>query len=84
MSFVAARPSASAPLDGSRTITLLDSQPGEGRSGSSGEDDNVGTLRLRGVPRTRDRSRPSVVWREDVVDNEGAGKKSSKSECRYC
>lgn len=79
MSFVTTRPSASAPSDGSRTITLLDSQPEEGRSGSSGEDD-VGTLRLHGAPRTRERNRPRVVWREDVVDNEGAGKKSSKSE----
>jgi protein phosphatase 1 regulatory subunit 11 len=80
MSFVAARPSASAPSDGSRTITIRDSQPREeGTGSSSGEDSGVGMLRLRGAPRTRDRNRPRVVWREDVVDNEHAGKKSSKS-----
>ncbi|KAJ2978110.1 hypothetical protein NUW54_g11333 [Trametes sanguinea] len=37
------------------------------------------TLRLRGAPRNRQR----VVWREDVVDNEGAGKKKSKICCIY-
>lgn len=33
------------------------------------------TLRLRGGPRNR----PHVVWDEDVVDNEGLGRKKSKS-----
>lgn len=37
----------------------------------------AGTLRLRGGPR----SRPRVVWGEDVVDNEGLGRKKSKSAC---
>jgi protein phosphatase 1 regulatory subunit 11 len=37
----------------------------------------TGTLRLRGGPR----SRPRVVWSEDVVDNEGLGRKKSKSAC---
>lgn len=82
MSFVAQRPSASAPSDGSRTITIRDSQPREEDSLPSGDDGEVGTLHLRGGPRQRNRHRPSVVWREDVVDNEGVGKKSSKSA--YC
>ena len=77
MSFVPQRPSASAPSDGSRTITLRDSQPREEDSLPSGDDEEVGTLHLRGGPRNR--HRPSVVWRDDVVDNEGAGRKSSKS-----
>lgn len=37
----------------------------------------TGTLRLHGGPR----SRPRVVWDEDVVDNEGLGRKKSKSAC---
>lgn len=43
---------------------------------TSSEPQPVGALRLRGGPR---RTRQRVVWGEDVVDNEGAGKKSSKS-----
>lgn len=61
-----------APTDGSRTITLRDSQPRP-------EDDGdlvVGALRLRGEPR---RTRQRVAWDEDVIDNEGCGKKKSKS-----
>lgn len=77
MSFVATRPrpSTSAPSDGSRTITVHDNQPGEGDASPNANSESVGRLRLRGAPRNR----PRVVWREDVVDNEGAGKKSSKS-----
>ncbi len=37
----------------------------------------TGTLHLRGGPRDR----PHVVWNDDVVDNEGLGKKKSKSAC---
>jgi len=55
-----------------------DSQPGEEGAGPDGGDE-IGRLRLRAAPR----SRPQVVWREDVVDNEGAGKKSSKICCIY-
>ena len=69
-------PSNSAPTDGSRTITLRDSQPNEEDDGSrSGEE--IGSLQLRGARR---RTGPRVVWSEDVVDNEGMGKKSSKSK----
>ena len=38
---------------------------------------STGTLHLRGGPRDR----PRVVWDEDVVDNEGLGRKKSKSAC---
>jgi len=39
----------------------------------------VGTLRLRGEPSQRRRIR----WADDVIDNEGMGKKSSKVCCIY-
>ena len=72
------RPNTLTPLDGSRTITILDSNPREDNLGgrhSSGASP-AGSLRLRGGPR---RTRQRVAWNEDVVDNEGAGKKKSKS-----
>jgi protein phosphatase 1 regulatory subunit 11 len=67
------RPSTSAPSDGSRTMTI------ESLAFDTPSDGNeiVGVLRLRGGPR---RNRQRVVWGEDVVDNEGCGKKKSKSE----
>ncbi|GJE89930.1 protein phosphatase inhibitor Ypi1 domain-containing protein [Phanerochaete sordida] len=80
---LASRPSASAPSDGSRTITIQDSQPRGEDSVPSGEETEAGTLRLRGGPRERRRNRPGVLWREDVVDNEHMGKKSSKICCIY-
>ncbi|PIL35321.1 hypothetical protein GSI_02046 [Ganoderma sinense ZZ0214-1] len=67
------RTNTSTPSDGSRTITLREDQP---REDDSSDSQSMGTLRLRGAVRRRQR----VVWREDVVDNEGAGKKKSKSE----
>ncbi|KAI0671344.1 phosphatase inhibitor-domain-containing protein [Trametes maxima] len=66
------------PSDGSRTITVQEHQPREDAQ-SEAESSTVGTLRLRGASRNRQR----VVWREDVVDNEGAGKKKSKICCIY-
>ncbi|KAH7107950.1 type 1 phosphatases regulator YPI1 [Auriculariales sp. MPI-PUGE-AT-0066] len=39
-----------------------------------------GVLRLRGAPA---RTTPRVQWTEDVVDNEGIGRKSSKICCIY-
>lgn len=74
------RPTPSAPTDGSRTITLRDSQPREEGDEESSHDERdgeytVGVLRLRGGPSTRGR----VQWAEDTVDNEGMGKKKSKS-----
>ena len=81
------RPSTGTPNDGSRTITIRDSQPrDEGDEGAGAGDVNVdgvdqtgrdvGVLRLRGGPSNQ----PRVSWKEDVVDNEGMGKKKSKSE----
>ncbi|EKM58569.1 uncharacterized protein PHACADRAFT_253015 [Phanerochaete carnosa HHB-10118-sp] len=83
MSMLPPSSSTSAPSDGSRTITIQDSQPREEEGANSGDEPEVGTLRLRGGPRERRRSRPSVIWREDVVDNEHMGKKSSKICCIY-
>ncbi|EGO24240.1 hypothetical protein SERLADRAFT_467204 [Serpula lacrymans var. lacrymans S7.9] len=76
------RPYTSTPSDASRTITIRDSQPREEDHGPSGESPSghVGVLRLRGVPR---RSSQRVNWGEDVVDNEGCGKKKSKICCIY-
>jgi protein phosphatase 1 regulatory subunit 11 len=70
------RSHTSAPTDGSRTITLLDSQPRPEDDVGPSSDSIVGALRLRGEPR---RTRQRVVWDEDVIDNEGCGKKKSKS-----
>ncbi|KAI0707059.1 phosphatase inhibitor-domain-containing protein [Earliella scabrosa] len=78
MSTRQAGPGPSAASDGSRTITVQDNQPRE-ESHSDTDSTPVGTLRLRGARRNR----PRVVWREDVVDNEGAGKKKSKICCIY-
>ena len=76
---VANGPSTSSPSDGSRTQIIHDSQPraDEGSSDPSHDQGDAprGVLRLRGGPK----SKPAVVWREDVVDNENMGKKSSKS-----
>jgi len=72
-------PSTSSPSDGSRTITIQDSQPREEGDDTGGEE--VGRLHLVGGGDTR--SRQTVVWSDDVVDNEGAGRKSSKICCIY-
>ncbi|TFK83737.1 hypothetical protein K466DRAFT_471706, partial [Polyporus arcularius HHB13444] len=75
---MATRQAQRPALDGSRTITVQDTQPRE--EGQTNEQPTtVGSLRLRGAARHRQR----VVWREDVVDNEGAGKKKSKICCIY-
>lgn len=55
--------------NGSQTIT----------STNSGPSIPFTTLRLRAEPGER----PRVQWAEDVVDNEGMGKKSSKVCCIY-
>lgn len=74
------RPNTSAPSDGSRTLTLLDVQSRPSGSNdepvSSTDPAPLGVLMLRGGPR---RTRRRVAWDEDVVDNEGAGRKKSKS-----
>ena len=73
------RPDTSAPSDGSTTILLTDDQPreeGDGSHGAGPSDPSTGVLRLTGGPR----SRPRVAWDEAVVDNEGCGRKSTKSK----
>lgn len=78
-SMIQLRPSAPAPSDGSRTITIQNVQPrleGEGGSSPTSSRPPIGALRLRGGPR---RTRQRVAWDDGVVDNEGAGKKKSKS-----
>ncbi|KAG5718844.1 hypothetical protein E4T56_gene6384 [Termitomyces sp. T112] len=70
-------PTTSAPGDGSRTHVITDSEPYP--ESSSSYPNLVGTLRLRTGPRNRQR----VVWKDDVVDNEGCGRKSSKICCIY-
>ncbi|KAF9255438.1 hypothetical protein L218DRAFT_975630 [Marasmius fiardii PR-910] len=79
------RPGTSAPSDGSRTITITGAPPreeGDDDSGAEGPSSGqgVGTLKLRGATR---KTRQRVVWSEDVVDNEGCGRKSSKICCIY-
>jgi protein phosphatase 1 regulatory subunit 11 len=79
-SAIQTRPSTSAPSDGSRTITIhVQSRPEGDVSGSPpSSQPPIGALRLRGGPRGTSRQR--VAWDEDVIDNEGAGKKKSKSK----
>jgi len=77
------RPGTSAPGDGSRTITITNTPANEDDGTPNSNPDEpapVGALHLRGgVRRTRQR----VAWDEDVVDNEGCGRKSSKICCIY-
>ncbi|KAG9047297.1 hypothetical protein FS837_002605 [Tulasnella sp. UAMH 9824] len=65
-------------------MTIRDSQPQEDEASGSDERraepaQRSGVLKLRGGPK----SRPQVQWTDDVVDNEGAGKKKSKICCIY-
>lgn len=69
------------PTDGSRTITIHDVPTGEqggssDEAGSSSGRGGAGVLRLRGAANPSRR----VVWQEGTVDNEGMGRKKSKSE----
>jgi len=73
-------PSTSAPGDGSRTLTITNNLSREENDDEQGDNPEgsqiIGTLSLRGVQR---RTGSRVAWGEDVVDNEGFGKKKSKS-----
>jgi protein phosphatase 1 regulatory subunit 11 len=78
-------PGTRGAADGSRTLTLRDDQPreddgaGAPGAGPSGTAPDDGVLHLRGGPHA---ARPRrVMWTEDTVDNEGAGRKKSKSAC---
>ncbi|KAF5374513.1 hypothetical protein D9615_009097 [Tricholomella constricta] len=76
---MAATPSTSNPGDGSRTTTVADAAPRQANASNARQGATIGTLRLRGGPRNKQR----VAWDEDVVDNEGCGRKSSKICCIY-
>ena len=72
-------PSTSAPGDGSRTLIITSDpiQEADDERGDNPEDSQIiGTLSLRVTQR---RTGPRVAWDENVVDNERAGKKKSKS-----
>ena len=62
------------PREGSRTALVVQS-PAEQPEHSGALAPPAGTLRLRGGPRNG----PRVAWDEAVVDNEGLGRKKSKS-----
>lgn len=75
--------SARPNTHGSRTMTItptIDSEAGPSTtsppSSRSETPSSVGVLRLRGAPTRRQR----VMWTTDTVDNEGMGKKKSKSK----
>ena len=67
----ALRTSTRASTSGSQTITATETPAGPSTPSA--------TLRLRAEPEESQR----VRWAEDVVDNEGMGKKSSKVCCIY-
>ena len=65
------------PESSSRTLTQT-ATPARGtgpNSNDAGPSEPVGVLKLRGGPSRRQK----VVWSEETVDNEGMGKKKSKS-----
>jgi protein phosphatase 1 regulatory subunit 11 len=67
------------PESGSRTLTQT-STPARGtENNDAGPSEPVGVLKLRGGPSRRQK----VVWSEETVDNEGMGKKKSKSKWGY-
>ncbi|EJD07028.1 uncharacterized protein FOMMEDRAFT_76123 [Fomitiporia mediterranea MF3/22] len=68
--------------DGSRTLVLHDGQPREEELEHESPEDilaNEGVLHLRGSRRTH----PHVRWDDDVIDNEGMGKKKTKICCIF-
>jgi len=74
----------SAPGDGSRTLTITNNPTREENHGDEQGDEPeggqiIGTLHLRPTRLTG----PRVAWDEDVIDNEGFGKKKSKICCIY-
>lgn len=61
---------------GSQTLTATPTPtPDAGPSNPDVSNPPIGVLRLRGGPVRRQK----VVWTEETVDNEGMGKKNSKS-----
>jgi len=76
MSLRTERRARTAPLSASATATATATESDAIREAPPVPD---GTLRLRGAAVHERR----VVWAEDVVDNEGLGRKSSKVCCIY-
>ncbi|KAF4615828.1 hypothetical protein D9613_012431 [Agrocybe pediades] len=73
-------PNAGTPTDGSRTMTRdpTEEHPDSDENEEQGPGGQVvGTLHIRGACRANNRLR--VAWNKDVIDNEGCGKKKSKS-----
>lgn len=69
---------SSVPADGrSRTVTQTQTATGNQNDEAGPSDPVVGVLKLRG---DRSARRQKVVFSEGTVDNEGMGKKKSKSE----
>ncbi len=65
------------PADASRTLTITNdpTQESDGETVNPEDGNIIGALILRGGDRRTQR----VAWGEDVIDNEGCGKKKSKS-----
>ncbi|KIY44182.1 hypothetical protein FISHEDRAFT_78094 [Fistulina hepatica ATCC 64428] len=66
-----------SPNDGSATMTLTPPDTVDDGNGNRG----LGVLRLRGAHRSGQRDH--ITWAENVVDNEGCGRKKSKICCIY-
>jgi len=78
-------PSNAMSREGSRTALMVQNAAQRDASAASTPELAVGlapagTLRLRGAQRDG----PHVAWNEDVVDNEGLGRKKSKSTYFNC
>ncbi|EDR11047.1 uncharacterized protein LACBIDRAFT_315341 [Laccaria bicolor S238N-H82] len=73
--------STASQTDGSRTLTITSDPIGE----HDGDDQRqvVGTLKLRGAHTKKTQRKATVAWGEEVVDNEGCGRKKSKICCIY-
>ncbi|KIJ94587.1 hypothetical protein K443DRAFT_683615 [Laccaria amethystina LaAM-08-1] len=75
---------AAAPSNGSRTHTLTNGATRDLENEDESEAPRiVGTLKLRGAHSKKKQGKAKVAWDEDVVDNEGCGKKKSKICCIY-
>ena len=70
-------PTSSMSREGSRTAVIVQDATEQCDASDGALAPPAGTLRLRGGPR----SGPRVAWDEAVVDNEGLGRKKSKSTC---
>ena len=71
---------AARPVNTGSRVQVEPSEPQASTStnGNGSSTAPVGVLKLRGTPKRRQR----VMWSEGTIDNEGMGKKSSKSESR--